>query len=94
VNTARGGVVDQTALVDALREQLIGGAALDVFETEPIAADNPLLSLDNVLVAPHVGSATVKTRSAMANLAVDNLLAFFAGRRLLTCVNPEVVTRP
>ncbi len=91
VNTARGPVVDQQALTEALRERRIGGAALDVFAAEPIPPDDALLQLDNVLVAPHIGSATVKTRSAMANLAVENLLAFFAGRRPPTCVNLEVL---
>jgi glyoxylate reductase len=94
VNTARGPVIDQAALVEALREKRIGGAALDVFVTEPIPMDDPLLGFDNVLVAPHIGSATINTRSRMAGLAVDNLLAFFAGRPLPTCVNPEVLTQP
>jgi lactate dehydrogenase-like 2-hydroxyacid dehydrogenase len=88
VNTARGGVVDQLALVAALADERIGGAALDVFETEPISPDDPLLSLDNVLVQPHVGSGTLETRSKMADLAVDNLLAFFRGERPECCVNP------
>ncbi len=93
VNTARGGVVDQQALVEALRERRNGGAALDVFAVEPIAPDDPLLRLDNVLVAPHVGSATVETRSRMADLAVDNLVAFFSGERPPCCVNPEVLAQ-
>jgi glyoxylate reductase len=92
VNTARGGVVDQEALLLALRERRIGGAALDVFATEPLLPDDPLLAAGNLLVTPHVGSATVATRTAMADLAVDNLLAFFAGGRPPACVNPEVLT--
>lgn len=91
VNTARGAVVDQEALTRALAERRIGGAALDVFEVEPLPPDDPLLALDNVLVTPHVGSATVETRVKMADLAVDNLLAFFRGQRPPCCVNPEVL---
>jgi glyoxylate reductase len=93
INTARGGVVDQAALVQALRERRIGGAGLDVFETEPLPRDHALLSLDNVVVAPHLGSATVETRTRMSDLAVDNLLAFFRGETSPCPVNPEVVRR-
>jgi glyoxylate reductase len=91
INTARGGVVDQPALIEALRSGGIGGAGLDVFESEPLASDHPLLGLDNVVVAPHLGSATVETRTRMSDLAVDNLLAFFRGARPPQCVNPEVL---
>jgi glyoxylate reductase len=93
INTARGGVIDQAALCDTLREGRIGGAGLDVFETEPVSPDDPLLTLDNVVVAPHLGSATVETRTRMTDLAVDNLLAFFAGREPPCCVNPEVLPK-
>lgn len=93
VNTARGGVVDQGALVEALRAKRIGGAALDVFAQEPIPPNDPLLALEGVVVAPHAGSATVETRSRMADLAVDNLLAFFRGQTPPACVNPEVLSR-
>jgi glyoxylate reductase len=91
INTARGGVVDQAALVQALREGRIGGAGLDVFEAEPLPPDHELLSLDNVVVAPHLGSATVDTRTRMSDLAVDNLIAFFRGETPPCPVNPEVV---
>ena len=94
INTARGGVVDQSALLQALRNGTIGGAGLDVFETEPLAADDPLMSLPNVVVAPHSGSATLETRTRMSDLAVDNLLAFFRGERPPCCVNPEVLALP
>jgi glyoxylate reductase len=94
INTARGGVVDQAALVRALREGTIGGAGLDVFESEPLAADDPLMGFDNVVVAPHLGSATVETRTRMSDLAVDNLLAFFRGERPPCCVNAEVLALP
>jgi glyoxylate reductase len=93
VNTARGPVVDEPALIEALRNRRIGGAALDVYAVEPLPLDSPLLSLDNVLLAPHVGSATVETRKKMADLAVDNLIAFFEGRRPPACVNPEVLEK-
>jgi len=93
INTARGGVIDQAALLQALREGRIGGAGLDVFESEPLPPGHPLLSLDNVVIAPHLGSATVETRTRMADLAVDNLIAFFRGERPPCCVNPEVLAQ-
>jgi glyoxylate reductase len=80
VNTARGGVVDQDALRDALHAGAIAGAALDVTDPEPLPADHPLLDAPNLLVVPHVGSATVRTRARMADMAVDNLLAALDGR--------------
>jgi glyoxylate reductase len=80
INTARGGVVDQDALRAALHEGTIAGAALDVTEPEPLPADHPLLDAPNLLVVPHVGSATVGTRAKMADMAVDNLLAALADR--------------
>jgi glyoxylate reductase len=80
VNTARGGVVDQEALRAALHAGEIAGAALDVTEPEPLPADDPLLDAPNLLVVPHVGSATVRTRAKMAAMAVDNLLAALDGR--------------
>src|SRR4051794_16307503 len=79
VNTARGGVVDQDALRRALLEGRIAGAALDVTEPEPLPAGDPLLDAPNLLVVPHVGSATVRTRAKMAEMAVENLLAALAG---------------
>jgi glyoxylate reductase len=91
VNTARGGIVDQDALVEALRGHRIGGAALDVFAVEPIPANDPLLQLDNVLVAPHVGSATVATRARMTALAVENVVAVLRSQKPPCCVNPEVI---
>ena len=89
INTARGGVVDQGALVAALREGRPAFAALDVTDPEPPSANEPLLSLTNVLLAPHLGSATVETRARMARLAVDNLLAVLEGRPPPHVVNPE-----
>ena len=85
VNTARGPVVDEEALAWALQQHLLAGAALDVYENEP-AVHPDLLSLENVLLAPHLGSATTETRTAMADLAVDNVLAVLGGRPPLTPV--------
>jgi glyoxylate reductase len=83
VNTSRGPVIDEGALAWALREGLIAGAALDVYEREPVVHAD-LLGLENVVLAPHLGSATVETRTAMADLAADNVLAVLAGRPPLT----------
>jgi glyoxylate reductase len=83
VNVARGGVVDHEALVEALREKRIYCAALDVTEPEPLPRDHPLLRMDNVVIAPHLGSATRQTRRRMAQRAVDNLLAGLQGKPLL-----------
>ncbi len=94
VNTARGSVVDQAALYEALRDRRIFAAALDVTDPEPIPPDSPLLMLDNCLIAPHIASASVATRDKMARMAAENLLAGLRGERLPNCVNPEVYTRP
>jgi glyoxylate reductase len=92
VNVARGPVVDEVALARALRERRIAGAGLDVFENEPtVHAD--LLDLENAVLLPHIGSATVETRTAMAQLAVDNCLAVLQGRRPPTPV-PELLDMP
>jgi glyoxylate reductase len=82
INTARGGIVDQTALRLALIAGEIAGAALDVTDPEPLPASDPLLEAPNLLVVPHVGSATVRTRERMAEMAVENLLAALAGREM------------
>jgi len=90
VNTSRGPVVDPDALCTALKEGQIGYAALDVTEPEPIPADSPLLALDNIIVVPHIGSASVATRGKMAQMAAENLIAGLKGERLPNFVNPEV----
>jgi glyoxylate reductase len=90
VNTSRGPVIDQPALADALRSGKLFAAALDVTDPEPMAPDDPLLSLDNCLVVPHIASASLTTRSKMAEMAAANLLAGLRGERLPTPVNPEV----
>lgn len=89
VNTTRGGVVDEAALVDALRAGRLAGAALDVFATEPLPPDSPLLGLESVVLSPHIGSASHATRRRMAELCVENLRAGLAGRPLPHCGNPE-----
>lgn len=91
VNTARGGIVDQPALVEALQAGRPAFAALDVTDPEPPSADEPLLKLSNVLLAPHLGSGTVEARTRMALLAADNLLAVLEGKRPPHVVNPEVL---
>ncbi len=91
VNTARGAVVDEQALVEALQEGWIRAAALDVYEQEPLPLNSPLLRLENVVLAPHIGSATEATRTRMAELAAENCVAVLTGRRPPTPVNPEVL---
>ncbi len=91
INNARGPVVDEKALYEALKEGRIAGAGLDVFEQEPTPVDNPLLKLDNVVVAPHISSASYETRSRMAEMVAENLVAFFEGRKPPNLVNPEVM---
>jgi glyoxylate reductase len=89
VNTSRGPVVDEAALAEALRAGEIAAAALDVYETEP-QVHAGLLGLDNVVLCPHIGSATVQTRTRMAVMAARNLVAILKGERAPNCVNPEV----
>ena len=90
VNTSRGPVVDQAALYDALRAGRPGGAGLDVTDPEPMRADDPLLTLPDCLVVPHIASASRATRARMAEMAAANLLAGLRGERLPTPVNPEI----
>jgi len=87
INVARGPIVDTDALVDALQTGKIAYAALDVTDPEPLPGDHPLLKLPNILITPHIGSATKETRIAMAQLTADNLLAGLSGQPLLACVN-------
>jgi glyoxylate reductase len=91
VNTSRGPIVNNMALYDALRSGKIAYAALDVTEPEPIPADHPLLTLDNVIVVPHIASASVATRTKMGLMAADNLIAGLKGEMPPNPVNPEVL---
>jgi len=90
INTARGGIVDPEALYQALKEHRIAFAALDVTEPEPLPQDSPLLSLNNILITPHIASASHATREKMSVMAAENLLAGVNGKGLLYCVNPQV----
>lgn len=95
INNSRGPVVDEEALAKALKEGWIAGAGLDVFEQEPTPKNNPLLKMDNVVVAPHISSASYETRSRMAEMVAENLVAFFEKRKPPNLVNPDVMkTRP
>ena len=89
INTTRGPVVQEAALVAALDQGTIAGAALDVFEREPLISEG--LRRDNVVLAPHLGSASVETRTRMSMIAVENAIAFFSGKRPPTILNPEVL---
>jgi len=91
INNARGPVIDEKALYKALTEGWIAGAGLDVFEQEPTPQNNPLLTLENVVVAPHISSASFETRSRMAEMVAENLTAFFEGKVPPNLVNKEVV---
>jgi glyoxylate reductase len=93
VNTARGPIVDEIALVDALLARRIAGAALDVFEREP-EVEEALLAMSNVVLTPHLGSAVIETREAIANVVVDNIAAVIEGRPPPNCWNPEIYASP
>ena len=93
VNAARGTLVDTDALYEALSSGEIAGAALDVTDPEPLPADHPLLTLDNVVIVPHIASASLKARTDMAVLAAENVVAVLNGERPKTPVNPEVLER-
>ena len=93
INTARGPVVDSVALYQALKEKRIFGAGLDVTDPEPIPMESPLLTLDNIVIVPHIASASKTTRDQMSRIAAQNLIAGLKGERLPNCVNPQVYSR-
>ncbi len=93
VNTARGGIVEEDALVAALTNGRLAAAALDVYENEPLDPGSPLFDAPNLVLTPHIGSASIATRTRMADLAVENLLAGFEGRALPHCANPAHAKR-
>jgi glyoxylate reductase len=90
VNTSRGPVVDEKALYSALKTKTIAGAGIDVFEKEPIDPTNPLIELDNIVMTPHIASASIETRTAMAMIAATNLVAVLEGKDPPNAVNPEI----
>jgi len=90
VNTSRGPVIDEEALIKALESGQLGAAGLDVFTQEPIPKDSPLMKLTNIVLAPHIGSASIKTRATMATMCAENLIAALNGERPPNIVNPEV----
>jgi len=92
INTSRGAVINEKALVKALKNRWIFGAGLDVYENEP-EINEELMKLDNVVLEPHIGSATLETRTKMAIMAADNLIASLKGERSKNCVNPEVFSK-
>ena len=94
INTSRGQIIDQRALIKALRNRWIAGAGLDVYEKEPICSSNALLRMNNVIILPHMGSATYQTRSKMARVAAENLLNILNGIEPLYLVNPQILKQP
>ncbi|KHE92340.1 MAG: D-glycerate dehydrogenase [Candidatus Scalindua rubra] len=92
INTARGAVIDEAAMVDALRSNRIAGAGLDVYEEEPKLKPG-LEALDNVVLAPHLGSATVETRGRMSIMAAESIIAVLKGQKPENCLNPEVILK-
>jgi glyoxylate reductase len=94
INTSRGQIIDQRALIKALRNRWIAGAGLDVYEKEPICSSNALLRMNNVIILPHISSATYQTRSKMARVAAENLLNILNGIEPLYLVNPQILKQP
>jgi glyoxylate reductase len=93
INTARGSLVNERHLIEALRRRWIAGAGLDAFEKEPPSPNNPLLKMKNVVLLPHIGSATFSTRTKMAEVAAKNLLSVLNGTSPIYLANPEVVSQ-
>jgi D-3-phosphoglycerate dehydrogenase len=93
INTARGSIIDEKALIEALRDGVIAGAGLDVTEQEPPAPDNPLLTMDNVVVTPHIASASTRMRPETRRRAAREVALVLRGRWPMSCVNPTVLPR-
>ena len=93
VNTSRGPIVDEAALIDVLRRKAVAGAALDVFDMEPLPLDHPLRRMDNTVITPHLGYVTNESYGIMYSEAAGDIQAFLSGR-FIRVVNPEVVDRP
>jgi D-3-phosphoglycerate dehydrogenase len=91
INTARGAIVDEAALATALREKKIAGAGLDVFQQEPLPSDSPLLQLDNVVLVPHIGGASIDVEKHQTDIIVSDLNRLFSGEKPKYCANPEVL---
>ena len=91
INTSRGGTLDQDALTKALEENIIAVAALDVTVPEPIDPNHPLVHMDNVVMTPHIASASAETYTNMSLMAADNIISFFQGTNMPSCLNPEVL---
>lgn len=92
INTSRGPVIDEAALVRALREKKIAGAGLDVYEHEPRVSPE-LIAMPNVVLTPHLGSAVLSLREGMANVVVDNTIALIEGKAPVSCLNPETLKK-
>jgi glyoxylate reductase len=90
INTSRGPVIDEAALVQALKEKRIAGAGLDVYEHEPQVSPE-LVAMNNVVLTPHLGSAVLELREGMAHVVVDNTIALIEGRKVVSCLNPQVL---
>jgi len=93
INTARGSIIDEPALIEALQKGLIAGAGLDVLDSEPPSPNNPLLTMDNVVVTPHVASATTRMRPETRRRAAREVALVLRGRWPMSCVNPTVLPR-
>lgn len=92
INTSRGPVIDEKALIAALQKSQLAGAALDVFEKEPIEMNNPLIEMNNVVIVPHIASASIETRTGMAKMAAENIIAGLRGLTPKTLINKEVLS--
>ena len=93
INTSRGGVHNESDLIEALTTGLIWGAGLDVTNPEPMDTNNPLLTMPNAAVLPHIGSGTIEARNGMAQLAAENIIEFYKEGKMRHCINPSVLKK-